>query len=292
MEDEQLTTAPDPGSVPEGTSQESNSSSQEPVQNQESGTAPVEAAQQPTSSEPPERAVPPASDFYSERKQTREMRNMLLQQQKQIEEMSRLLKSSVAPPVQPKPLTYDDFIADPNKIFDERDNRLVNELMEKRLPQILEGYESKRKAEQDEREALNLMFPKSKDSPHDDLALRIKSTPQSIQRAEELQMIIEDYGFGSLPPLQQAKAAIEIYDGRKAQAKPRNPYAPTKSQMASTATGSGQGGKTVNPQEIQAKAEKMKEQMSERPELLFDQKFRQEWDLVKSELGKVSAKAA
>jgi hypothetical protein len=290
METTQDTTQPVAGSSPEGGSQGSSSSSQEPVQTQPTGTVQVENSPQPTSSEPTERPLR-TSDFVAERQWKREMQSTLQQQQQMIAELVKTISSGGQTAQKPKSFNYEEFIQDPEKYLNERDRNLQEQILNNEFPKLTQQLKAEQEKDRQWQEALNLMFPKTNESPYDDVRLRIK---KSQQRMDELDGIWAEYGLDGVPPAKAARIAVEIYDAKhRGQAAPRNPYAPTKAQMAPTSSGIAQGGqKKMDPNQLAAKADQMKQQMGLKPELMFDDNFRNEWNAVKAELVKQSQAGA
>lgn len=286
MEQEQTSTAPVAGSSPEGGSQGSNPSSQEPVQTQSTGTSQVETNPQQTSSEPTERPLQ-TSDHYAERQWKRSMQAELQQQRQMMAELVKTMTSGGQTTQPNKGFNYDEFIQNPDKYLSERDRLLKEQILTQEFPKMTQQLKAEQEKDRQWQEALELMFPKTTESPYDDVRVRIK---KNQQRMDELDAIWAEYGLDNIPPSKAGKIAVEIYESkRRGQTATRNPYAPTKAQMAPTSSGISQGGsKKMDPNQLAAKADQMKKQVGEKPELMFDDAFRNEWNAVKAEMVKVS----
>jgi hypothetical protein len=219
------------------------------------------------------------------------MQSTLQQQQQMIAELVKTISSGGQAAQKPKGFNYDEFIQDPEKYLNERDRNLQEQILNNEFPKLTQQLKAEQEKDRQWQEALNLMFPKTNESPYDDVRLRIK---KSQQRMDELDGIWAEYGLDGVPPAKAARIAVEIYDAKhRSQAAPRNPYAPTKAQMAPTSSGIAQGGqKKMDPNQLAAKADQMKQQMGLKPELMFDDNFRNEWNAVKAELVKQSQAGA
>lgn len=292
MENDTLTAPPVEGSGEGTPSQATETTEQSGAQPQSTGVTEVDANVQSASSEASER--PKASDFYRSRKEVQALRNMVQDLQKQIQAQAKPQTSDVVPP--PKDdFNIDEFWKDP-KSYQERREQVIREqirreILEKDVPHILTQREQQISSQKREQEALELMFPVDSAKPGQSLEDRIKTNPERSQRIIEILQSKKLDILGQTAPKEAAELALMIYEREMSKnVQPRNPAAPKKGQLVSTATGvQTMGGiKKMNYGEIKTKIDEMNRKMSENPEIRFDDKFVSERALLKEQLSKLA----
>ena len=272
MQTETITAPPEQGSPTEIGSQEAAPSTQVPAQSQpESGVAPVESnVNQPQTVETP-RSKP--SDFYRERQKIRNLEDTIRSQSRTMEEMKAILQELK----NPKPdvsavtkLTAEELLTDPDKVFQSREQRLRQEF--NTLRQEIDGLKNERVNEaksRDEREALEMLFPKSSADADEPLDQRI----ENMERKELLDKILT-----SNPALDRLmridpKAGAELVLLKLSQIQPsQSPKVISKSLMGSTARGSPSGGGKgqATAESLMADLKKLSDEAVKNPVLRFD----------------------
>ena len=239
------------------------------------------------------------SDFYRERQRVKRLES-------EISSMKEMLKSFQNQPAsavetKPKessvneklywenPIQYQkEFEA---KIRKEIGETLRKEILEKDLPQFINETEQKKTLEREGREALELLLPTDKNSPNASLEERLN---RHAARVERLNEIIRENGLEVLwdkSPKKATQLALRLFEveTQAAMSAQRNPAAPTsKGQMASTATGSPNGGgvKVMTLNELKGKIEQQDKKLNENPDLRFEPQFQAERQSIKNELSK------
>lgn len=158
--------------------------------------------------------------------------------------------------------------------------------LKKEIPQIFSQYTESEKKEQRKREALDLLFPKSSPESRETLEQRVQ---QNLQRTEQIMQIFEENGLDVLAETQPVKAAnlaLKIFESEQKKQPARNPLAPTKGQMASTATATPIGGKKPmsNVTELLNELKGLTEKAGENPNLFSDPQHQQKVALVRQKL--------
>lgn len=277
--------------LPQGSgSQESASVPQGTSPAQETTSVPVENGEQHTSSPGGTRLQP--SEHWSVREVRRDQKaladTIAQMQRSQQEFMQQMQQQFTAPPKrQESQFDTNKFWTNPDEIFSERDKRLQEdwdrkqkEFLDKTLPERLGQFEKKRETERQEQEALELIFPKSPDNPNEPFESRRDKDPF---RKNAMLEIFAEYGLDNVEPKKAANLAMKIYKAEY-EPKQRNPNAPSKSQMASTASGMPVGGPSVpTPQSINEELAKMNAAVGANPALFRDEKFMAQWDALRNQ---------
>lgn len=294
METQEATFAPTPqteGEAEQNTAtQPTEPISQETAQPEQSGTPTVEGEKQPPASEPASR--PRASDYYEVRKLKKELKalkELVSSTKKEPTAESPKKKSEFDPGTFKKKFwetPEESILAIRQELLEQLEDRM-SQLREKELPDFLNKTERERAIEKEMQAALELIVPKS--NPDDKASLKERAE-RDADRIEAIQEIIEEYGLEELSktnPLKAAKAAVKIYESQVQTKKgERSPNAVSKSQMASTATGSpiGGGKKTRSVGEVTAELEKLDRELTEDSGKRYDDAFQSRRQAVISEL--------
>ena len=265
---------------------------------QETPPVQVENGVQPTSSQDGTRPLTPA-EHYEIRKLRTQMRDNIAQMQRRQDEFNQSLIQTLqqrfaAPPASRPKTDPNALFSDPDAILDERDKRLIEEF-DRRQKELIEGFKKEvpqtvnktlreSDVERQEQEALELIFPKSSENPDEPFEARRDRDPF---RRDAILRIFQKYGLDSLPPKAAAELALDKFD-KEYKSKMRSPNAPSKAQMASTATGTPVGGaKPMNPQDINRELQDMNLKAGQNSALMTDPKFKERWDWLTAQASKL-----
>lgn len=289
MNETQTATPPEQGATTETVVQETQTPSQEVSTPQESGTAQVDSgAQQPTASKGTER--PQGSDFYRKRERERRERTETAQRisnlERELAHTRELLKNPpTAASATPKKKIEiwenpEQWAADVKREVLEDFLKQKEAILKEEVPNFLKSQKQSEQKERNTQAALERIFPKTNQFPHATWEERADANPE---RMEAVRRALDEYGLESVSatdPIKAANAVIRILDGdtSKTKEQPRNPLAPSKAQMASTATNNGKGGAkmTQSLQEVHSQLEKLTNQLGENSRLNQDEKFMKE----------------
>lgn len=280
--------------LPQGSgSQESAAVPQGTPPTQETTSVAVDNGEQHTSSQDGTRLLP--SEHFTVREIRREnkaLADSIAQMQRQQQEfMQQMQQQFTAPPKrQESQFDPNKFWTNPDEVLSEREKRLQEdwsrkqqEFLEKTLPERLGQFEKKRETERQEQEALELIFPKSPDNPNEPFESR-RDKDQFKKNA--ILEIFETYGLDAVEPKKAAKFAIKVFKDEY-EPKLRNPNAPSKAQMASTASGMPVGGPSApNQQTINEQLSKMNAQVGADPSLFRNEQFMAQWNALRDQAEK------
>lgn len=269
-------------------------SSQEPAQAQEGGSGQVETSQQQPSSQEPARPRP--SDYYNSRKMERTIReqsNQIRQMAEMIQQIVNQQKPAVSDSGQPsKQIDPNEFWNDPIAFQQRREAQLREEIRKELLSEIPKTYEqiqSQERQTRNEQEALELIFPKSADSPNgESWRERALKDPQKMEMIEH---ILSENGlneFSKTHPIEAARIAVRIYnDELKAiKQKTQNPNQIPKALVGGKPSGNPTigGTKMTTLKEVKAEIVRMEEELDKNPNLRHDPAFKQRQTAVKMQL--------
>ena len=258
---------------------------------QETPPAQVENGAQPASSTEGARPLAP-SEHFEIRKLRNQMRESMAQMERRQNEFLQSLQKAAASPAPQRPtLDTDKLLTDPaylDSYLAERDKRLKDEwkteVLEKELPQTMDKYENKKNIERQEQEALELIFPKSPANQQESFEERRDKDPF---KRDAIFQIFQQYNLDNIPPKNAAALALKLYE-TDYKPKLRSPNAPSKAQMASTATGNPIGGvQPLNPQDINRELADMNYKAGTNPALMNDANFRKRWDSLTEQANKI-----
>jgi hypothetical protein len=248
--------------------------SQENEQPQETGKALVESPDNKPQVTETQRRRP--SDYYRERERIRRLEETLTQQSKRMEEMTSLLKDFKKPessPADEGKFDPNEFWKNPNKVLSAREQRLLKEV-EALKAEVSQWKTSQTQSEQakHEREALELLFPKSSPDSEETLAERADVDPD---RAERIYQVMKKYklqGMIDSQPREAAQLILELLEKDK----PKAPTVIPKKLMGGTAKGTPAvgGAKLSSMEEKRAELRRLSEEASNNPELRFDENHR------------------
>ena len=216
---------------------------------------------------------------------------MAQMERRQNEFLQSLQKAAASPAPQRPTLDTDKLLTDPaylDSYLAERDKRLKDEwkteVLEKELPQTMDKYENKKNIERQEQEALELIFPKSPANQQESFEERRDKDPF---KRDAIFQIFQQYNLDNIPPKNAAALALKLYE-TDYKPKLRSPNAPSKAQMASTATGNPIGGvQPLNPQDINRELADMNYKAGTNPALMNDANFRKRWDSLTEQANKI-----
>lgn len=230
---------------------------QVPAQSQSSIPAQVENGTQPTSQE-----APRASEFETAR-QIKNLTKMMRSMQQAFERSSQSAQPQGTPQVpQARPtVTPQELVADPLGVIQRMLSEQKQELLGM-IPQTITKREEDIRHTRDIQEGWKVI--KSSDA--------FKRDPEGEERINEI-LTEEDENGNSLQkysianPLHAAKLALAEYTQRYGNRKPAGALAPTKQQMASTATASYPGGGKVD---VNQESLKLQREAMDNPDLMKD----------------------
>ena len=242
----------------------------------------------------------PPSYYYKNRQKEKKKVQAL---EKQIEEMSKQMErmqNMHAESQQPKLSPQDQeamYLNNPIQFMQERDRQLREEMAkeyEQKMVQMRDDMERINELKRQEREALELLYPKANSSDPSQVV------GQDDPERDEILEILETYGLEELShtrPLEAAKATKEILEARRLRRSKQdaNPSAISKDLMGST-----QGGNVVSSNEDQNQARSMddirrdmaslKDRLSKNPDVRFEDSYKQESMKIKNELSEAIRK--
>src|SRR3990167_874347 len=260
----------------------------------------VSAEPQPTTDAKVERAdnkpqavetqrVKPVANFYRERERVRRLEQSYQELLKRSEAQDNLLREIR----NPKPevsvvqkLTAEELLNDPEKVFTSREQRLLaefNSLKEELSKMKNQGVQAE--AMKSEREALEMLFPKSSPDADESLEDRLENP----ERREQLERLLK--ANPSLDRLMRIdpKGAAEFVLEKLNKRPQASPNAIPKSLMGSTARGNPSGGtKTGNsPEDLMADYKNLTKEIELNPTLRFDKDHKAKRERMMSELDRL-----
>lgn len=272
MENEAITAQPEQGSPAETGSQEPQPTTQVAVEPQkESGNMQVERVDNKPQAVETQR-VKPVSNFYKERERVRKLEQSHGELMKRLEAQDNLLREMRSP----KPdvsavqkLTAEELLNDPEKVFTSREQRLLTEFnsLKEELSQMKnQGVQAE--AMKSEREALEMLFPKSSPDADEPLEQRIENS----ERREQLERLLKaNPSLDRLMRIDPKGAAEFVLEKLNKQKPQSSPNAIPKSLMGSTARGNPSGGgKSLTAEDAMADYKKLMKEVEHTPVLRFD----------------------
>lgn len=272
MEEETLTAPVVEGAGPESPSTETQPEAQVPAETQPTAVPQVERNDNPPQAVETQRVKPSA--YYRERERVRRLEEDSRRKSQEIEELRtyvREIKNLAKPEVSAiQKLTAEELLNDPEKALQMREQRYYSEInaLKQELSQ-LKNKEAVTKRTKMEREALEMLFPKSSPDADEPLEDRLKNE----DRVEMIDRVLK--ANPSLDRLSRIdpKGAAEFVLEKLSKQKPQtSPNAIPKSLMGSTARGNPSGGaKTrVSVDDVMADLKKLSKEMELNPSLRFD----------------------
>ena len=219
----------------------------------------------------PQRKQKP-SDFYREREKFRRLEETQKLTQKRLDEIAEFLKPK--PEIQSEqPFDKDKFFLDPEPTFKNREQKLLAEIS--LIKQELLGLKNQTVNNEKmsaEREALEMLFPKSSPDANETLEQRLENE----ERKEALENLFKaNPGLDRLMRI-APKEAAELALLKLGSVKPQtSPNAIKKSLMSGQIRGNPMGG-TKMQNTVESKVAELKalnEQAKEKPQLRFDEDF-------------------
>ena len=233
----------------------------------------------------PQRIKP--SDYYRERERIRRLEETNSGLSKKMDEMTNLIREMR----NPKPdgtviakLTAEELLQDPEKVFNAREQRLLNEFQTLRQEiSDLRNEKVNSERNQQEREALEMLFPKASPDSNESLEDRIENS----ERKEFL-----DNFFKQNPALDRMmridpKSAAELALLKLSQTKPQvTPKVIPKSLMGNTARGnpSGGGKQKTSVEDLMSDLKKLSKEASDIPSLRHDVEHRKRREALMKEI--------
>lgn len=239
---------------------------------------------------------PKPSEYYRERKETRQLREQLRElQQWREDELAKRRQASAPEPQKPaRSFDRDKFWVTPEEVLAEREKAIREEMeatlekkLEERLNKTLTEREKATAFERQQQEALELFFPKESADSKETLQQRIAKDPAKVER---LQTILVENGLDELSDqVKAAKIAMKLYaEEVKAQAPKKDPNVIKKSLVGSTATSAAGGAKgPATIEEIRSEKAKLEKEKDANPAVMFNDDFRKKWNLVKEQYTKL-----
>ena len=268
-----LTAQPEMGNAPESAPLEPQAGVQTPPEPQTSGVPQVEGnGNQPQAVEPQRRV----SNFYQERERFRKLEKAFQDQSSQMAEMKSLLQELKNPkPVDSaiQKLTAEELLNDPDKVFQSREQRLRDEFetLRQELTQI-KSKEANAEAMKSEREALEMLFPKSSPEADEPLETRLDNKERYELVARVLKANPSLDRLMRIDPKGAAEFVLEKVNKLKSQT---SPNAIPKTLMGGTHRGNPGAGSKLTPESLMSEIKKMSSEEDKNPELRFDAKRRE-----------------
>ena len=269
MENETIT-VPGQDAAVEPASTETQTTTQVVSEPQKLNAGKVDAGDNQPQKTEPQRVRP--SDFFREREKYRRLEEAQHLTQKRLDEIAEFLKPK--PEIQSEqPFNKDQFFLEPETFLKSREQRILSEMAQ--LKQEIAGFKNQQinvEKMNDEREALEMLFPKSSPDAEESLEERM----QNLDRREMLEKFF--YAHPGLDRLMRMspKEAAELALLKLGQSKPAaSPNAIKKTLMGPTARGNPSGGTKVQ-NTIEAKVSELKmlsDEAKEKPQLRFDPDF-------------------
>lgn len=279
MEIETITAQPEQGSVPGSTSSESQPTTQVAVETQpESGLTQVESDVNTTQAPVPQRVR--VSDVYREREKVRRLQESFDSQSKKLDEVTSLLRE-LKTPKQPEgtvsKFDLDKFVADPDGVLSEREQRaqakLLTEISSLREElNGMKGEKQKTESEQRRQEALEMLFPKTSPDSQETLQELIDKNPE---RSEKIMKILQSGldKFAAIDPKQTAELVLLKLGAEKPLTSPK---VIPKSLMGGQAKGNPAPGKTSSSlDDLVSQLKKLSAEVDANPKLRHDEKFQE-----------------
>lgn len=227
------------------------------------------------------------SGFYRERERVRKLEEAYKAQSHKMEEMANLLREIR----NPKPdvsaiqkITAEELLNDPEKVLSSREERLLKEFnsMKEEISQLKnQGVQAE--SMKAEREALEMLFPKSSPDADESLEQRLDNP----ERRELLEKVLK--ANPSLDRLMRIdpKGAAEFVLDKLNKSKPQSsPNVIPKSLMGSTARGNPTGGakQGLTLEDKMSELKKLSAEIENSPALRFDAKHKERRDKLRSEI--------
>lgn len=277
MEDILTTTPVVEGNVPESTSQEAQAPAQAVPETQPTTDTKVERVDNKPQAVETQRAKP--SDFYRERERVRRLEQSLQTQSQRMEEMVSLIRELKNPNPDVsniKKLTAEELLNDPEKAFQMREQRYYADLnaLKEEISQ-LKNKESVTERTKMEREALEMLFPKSSPDANESLEQRLRNA----ERVELIESILQANpdldAFSKVNPKAAAKYLLVELNQQRPQS---SPNAIPKTLMGAVQRGSPGAGRKVSAEDAMTDYKKMAKEMELKPELRFNKEHKAKRD--------------
>lgn len=271
----------------EGTAPESAPQATPPI-SQETGTlqdtVPAQVESQQSTSQSPLAERPKPSDFYRTRKEMKALRDQIDSLTNLVRDSQKARPASVEAPATQTPEELEKaFYSNPRGWFEkqvallkEQHQKEIQALKDEEIPKILETRTSQAQLVGKKREALEMLFPKTDTSPHDNIEERATSDPSRFERIDK---IMKEYGLVEqfqVKPAESARLILKLLE-LETKAAPKNPAVPqNKARMASVATGAptgANGGKKMTLDEIQKAKNRLLDAANENPSLRTDERW-------------------
>lgn len=228
---------------------------------------------------------PKVSSYYKERERVRRIEEDSRKQAQELAEMKRLYQELKNPKPEDsaiQKLTAEELLNDPDAALKKREERLLKEFysLKEELNQ-LKSKEANAEVLKSEREALEMLFPKS--SPESDEPLEVR-----LENAERKELL--DKVFKANPSLDRLmridpKGAAEFVLQKLSQMKPvSSPNAIPKALMGSTARGNP-GASKATVGSLMSELKKLTQEASSKPEVRFNPEHRAKRESLMKQIG-------
>lgn len=292
METEVITAPPEQGSTPESVSQVPQPETQVSVEKQpESGLPVVDENVNKPQAPAPQRVK--VSEVYREREKIRRLQEAYETQSKKLDEVTSLLKE-LKNPQKPEAVVskfdLDKFVADPDAVLNEREQRAQAKLLSEinSLREELNGIKGAKdisEKEQRKQEALEALFPKTSPEAQETLEERINANPE---RSEKIMKMLQSgmEKFAAIDPKQTVELILLKLGAEKPQASPK---VIPKSLMGGTPRGSQTPGKTGSSiDDLVSQLKKLSAEADANPNLRHDEKFQEKRTLLMKEADRLA----
>lgn len=286
MGPEVITAPPVVGAGVETPSIETPPQAQAPAEPQSTDVAPEVERNGNSPQAPNAQRVQPSS-YYRERERVRRLEEAYKAQSQRMEEMANLLREIK----NPKPdvsaiqkITAEELLNDPERVLSSREERLIKEFnsLKEEISQ-LKNQGAQAESMKVEREALEMLFPKSSPDADEPLEERLDNP----ERRELLEKVLK--ANPSLDRLMRIdpKGAAEFVLDKLNKSKPQtSPNVIPKSLMGSTVRGNPSGGSKqgLTLEDKMSELKKLSAEVEKDPALRFDAKHKERREKLRSEI--------
>ena len=228
------------------------------------------------------------SNYYRERERIRKLESEIASIREEQARFKQSSETSKPKPEGTKPLTVDELLANPDGVFKSRDERLMQEFNNLRQEiSMLKDQKVNQEKDKNEREALEMLFPKSSPDADEPLEQRIENE----ERKEALEKLFrENPGLDRLMRI-APKEAAELALLKLQPPKPlTSPKVIDKKLMGGTARGNPGQSRIVTLEDKMSELKKLKEEMNQKTELRFNPEHKSKRDSLMREIDGMLAK--
>lgn len=286
MDEETITAPAESGNGTESPPQATETPSQEVSQPQHSATEQVEPVVSAPQEQESSRRRP--SDYYRERQWKRRLEDTVTSLAQRQEELLSFLKEQKAPSGDPQKsgkFDLEKFFSDPQTVLTELEKALLAEIDKVRSEvQGWKAEQSKSQAVRVQQEALELLFPKSKDG--ESLEVRVNKDPERTERILE---ILKEPGVIQLFESNPQRAVRFILAEAGEGVNPKPTVLPKK-LMGGVAKGNptpGGGKKAMTEEDLRSELRKLRDEADKSPQVRFDPEWRKKKETIMRDLERV-----